>query len=213
MDITKRKEAENEAKRKSEALEKSEKFLYSIVQNLPLEIIVQDAVTKDIVLENTNTFKLSGNENGIKKSITAGDIIKTNILPQSAELIKEADEKVLLTGQNITIAELPVKTEDGNEIIFRCLKAPIIGKNKKPQFIINMCEDVTEHIKARRELENANQLLLEAQEIGNVGIFERNLADHTIKVSKGMVKILGYELPVHYSEESRFDYIHPDDRP
>ncbi|MGZ5243012.1 MAG: PAS domain S-box protein [Bacteroidia bacterium] len=207
MDISARKAAEAEIKRKNDALKKSENFLQSIIHNLPLDISVQNAKTHEIVLENNK----KQNPPGIKPCLLSAPAA-IDINYAQAKILNDANEKALKTGKTVIISQLPIKINNDVEKIFRIIKAPILEPAGEGLYIINICEDITESILALREIETTNQLLQESQEIGNVGSFEGDLVKSTLTVSKEMIKILGFVPAKHYNPKTSMEHIHPDDK-
>ncbi len=78
--------------------------------------------------------------------------------------------------------------------------------------VVGTLLDVTEQKAYEADLEQANFLLSEAQELANAGHFVLNLSRGVIEFSPGLWRILGRAPQDAPSMEATFAWVHPDDR-
>ncbi|MGZ5242866.1 MAG: PAS domain S-box protein [Bacteroidia bacterium] len=212
MDISVRKDAEAEIKRKKEELEKSENFLNSIIKNLPLHILVRESENMSIVLENKQMHEIMGCCDYDPNGNSPAGMVCDCITQEQAERVLSADSEAIETGKTVIIPEFRMVSQTGQESVLRLVKAPIFDPTGKAKYLINICEDITSRVMTQSELKKKNELLMESQEIGNVGSFESDLSYRTITLSKEMMLIAGIEPRDSYPFNTLMDYIHPEDR-
>lgn len=203
---------QKEIESKNASLAKSETFLDTIIQNLPVFILVRDTQTGEILLENRSYRKLHGYKNEKIVGKTPGDFIGSIILENQAKTTLHTDKKALETRKTVEIPEYPMYTKDGKERILHLTKVPIFDESGNPQFIITIGDDITDWTKAQQELKKKHQLLLESQEIGNVGSFETDLINNTSILSDEFINIIGIKPEGQYDVDYLMKFIHPDDR-
>ncbi len=89
--------------------------------------------------------------------ISEYDMPWASIMPETANHNVRADQEVIKTGKFIVTEEnLGIKNEDGNSIILRSEKFPLIDKNGKIVGILGVSVDITDSKeKERLEIENA----------------------------------------------------------
>lgn len=212
IDITVKKEAETEIRLKNKALEESGNFLNSIIQNLPLYIMVKEPVNMDVLLENKRVLKLLG----YSDEDIAGKSVKDFIGPHNTEeqraKTKAANAEALETGKTVVIPEYPVLTKSGEKRILRLTKTPVFDKDGQALYLITIGEDITDWIHAQYELLQSHQLLVESQEIGNVGSFETDIEKQTLLLSDEFVRIMGVAKQKQYHVDDIMKYVHPEDK-
>ncbi|KSA14991.1 PAS domain-containing protein [Maribacter dokdonensis] len=77
--------------------------------------------------------------------------------------------------------------------------------------LIGSTQDVTDKIKARKEIKEKNQLLSYAEEISNMGSWHWDLDRDILKWSDNLYKIYRLELDATINMEKFYSQIHPDD--
>lgn len=93
------------------------------------------------------------------------------------------------------------------------LNVPVLNEQGEVWYIIHKVEDVTEQRKTAEKLQKAHQLLKDAQAIGHIGSFERELSEDKITWSDELYRIHGLEPQSEEITVDRlFSFIHPDDR-
>lgn len=77
--------------------------------------------------------------------------------------------------------------------------------------LIGSTQDVTDKVKARKEIKEKNQLLSYAEEISNMGSWHWDLDRDILKWSDNLYKIYGLEVNTTINIEKFYSKIHPDD--
>ncbi|MFV1448035.1 PAS domain-containing protein [Maribacter sp. HS] len=77
--------------------------------------------------------------------------------------------------------------------------------------LIGSTQDVTDKVKARKEIKEKNQLLSYAEEISNMGSWHWDLDRDILKWSDNLYKIYRLELDATINMEKFYSQIHPDD--
>jgi two-component system, sensor histidine kinase len=134
-------------------LRDSEAFLSSVIENIPNMIFVKEAETLRFVSFNRAGEKLLGQRRE--------DLIGKNdfdlFLREQAEFFVAKDREVLASGQQINIEEEIITVPSGGTRILKTQKMAIYGADGKPQYLLGISEDVTEHkeLEAQRRQLNA----------------------------------------------------------
>lgn len=142
-DITHRKQVEEETHR-------TEKFLTSIVENIPHMIFVKDARELRFVRINKAEEEMFG--------LPAAEIIGKSdfdFFPEDEVRFFQGKDRAVLEGrQLVDIPEEPVHSAQGVRI-FHTKKIPIFDEAGEPQYLLGISEDITERKQAEVELQKA----------------------------------------------------------
>lgn len=147
-DITERKRAEEEAKR-------TQAFLDSVVENIPIMIFVKDAQDLKFVRWNKRGAELVGfsHEEMIGKT-------DYDLFPQEqADYFVAQDRQVLAQKRLTEFPEEPIQTRHRGSRILHTLKVPILDTDGEPQYLLGISEDVTERKQAEEALRRAHDEL------------------------------------------------------
>ncbi len=143
-DVTKRREAE-------EATRRTDKFLTSIIENIPHMIFVKDAEDLRFVRINKAEEEMIG--------LSQEEMLGKNdyeLFPgEEAKFFIGVDRSVLESGALLDIPEETVHCAKGIRI-FHTKKIPIFDDNGKPQYLLGISEDITEKKQAEEELHERN---------------------------------------------------------
>jgi len=150
-DVTDRKRAE-------EALQASERFLESIVENIPNMIFVKDADTLRFVRFNRAGEQLLGYSRDELLGKNDYDFFPR----QEADFFTSNDRLVLARNELVDIPEETVRTRDKGERVLHTKKIPIRDDAGKAQFLLGISEDITE----RKEREAFIRNILESVDEG-----------------------------------------------
>ena len=142
--ITRRREAE-------EAKKRADKFLTSIVENIPHMIFVKDAENLRFVRINKAEEEMMG--------LSQEEMLGKNdheLFPgEEAHFFIEADRSVLEGRKLLDIPEETVHCAKGARI-FHTKKIPIYDDAGNPQYLLGISEDITEYKQAEEELRARN---------------------------------------------------------
>ena len=144
----------SDRKRLEEKLLHSQRFLDSIVENIPLALFAKD-VTNDFrfVIWNKTCEEMFG----IPKEQALGRNVHDFQPTEQADFFRAKDLEAVEMGKLVEILEEPFDTKERGQILLRTLKLPIFDNFGKATHLLCMSEDITEH-KQRKE---ALQLIFE----------------------------------------------------
>ena len=135
----------------------AERFLDSIVENIPLMVFVKDAAELRFVLLNKAELEMI--------NLPREQLVGKNdhdLFPQDeADFFNDMDRKVLASGQLLDIPEEPIQTNKGM-LVLHTKKIPLLDEHGRPQYLLGISEDITERKRAEHELQEKNRLLEEA---------------------------------------------------
>jgi len=145
-DITERRRAERH-------LQRTEKFLATVIENVPTTITVKDARDLKYLLINQAGERYFGLLRSEIVGRTAHDLF-----PQaSADLIVSHDRQLLASKKEVFIDEHPVHTPAGEHRLVTARRLPIQDENGEPQYLLSLIEDITERKQAERRIAHIQQ--------------------------------------------------------
>jgi diguanylate cyclase (GGDEF)-like protein/PAS domain S-box-containing protein len=133
-----------ERKSLSRELENAKKFLETVVDNIPVSLIVQCASDGHYLLANRRAETILNRRREDAIGLTASDIFG----PRDAKLIVARDEMAVGNGGLLT-EEHPISTSEGLRL-FLTRRVTVRGDDGEPQYLIKTNEDVTD----RRQTES-----------------------------------------------------------
>ena len=143
-DVTKRREAE-------EATRRTDKFLTSIIENIPHMIFVKDAEDLRFVRINKAEEEMIG--------LSQEEMLGKNdyeLFPgEEAKFFIGVDRSVIESGALLNIPEETVHCARGVRV-FHTKKIPIFDDAGKPQYLLGISEDITEAKQAEEEMRDRN---------------------------------------------------------
>jgi diguanylate cyclase (GGDEF)-like protein/PAS domain S-box-containing protein len=132
-----------ERKSLSRELESTKKFLETVVDNIPVSLIVQRASDGHYLLANRPAEALLNRRREDVVGLTVSDIFD----PRDAKLILARDEMAIRTGGFLT--QHPISTSEGLRL-FLTRRVTVAADDGEPQYLIKTHEDVTD----RRQTES-----------------------------------------------------------
>jgi diguanylate cyclase (GGDEF)-like protein/PAS domain S-box-containing protein len=135
-DITERLAGERE-------LERTRNFLDTVVENIPITLVVKNAADLSYVLVNRACEELLG----VPRSELVGKSTYDFLPKDEADLIARHERSAIATGAVIT-EEYVVHTPSGGERRMSTKFAPINGADGKPEYVMGLVEDMTERKRA-----------------------------------------------------------------
>ena len=148
IDITERKRAEEEARR-------VQAFLDSVVENLPNMIFVKEAGKLRFVRFNRAGEELLGHPRETLLGKNDYDLFPK----EQADFFTSKDREVLESRNLLDIPEEPVLTKNGRRRFLHTKKVPLFDEKGRPEYLLGISEDITEHKQAREQIENLNRAL------------------------------------------------------
>ncbi len=146
----------NEVKRAEADLTAANRFLDSLIDNLPVMIFVKDARTLRYARQNRATLNLLG----LSRDEVIGKCDRDFLPPEQADFIQTKDREVLSTGRPVDIPEQPIHARLLGVRTLHTTKMPILDEHGTPEFILGISEDITERKLAERAIHELNAALL-----------------------------------------------------
>ena len=123
---------------------RSEVFLESILENLPIGVFLKDAVSLKMVMYNAGAERLFG----LERAYAIGRSDYDFFPKEQADLFTAADREVLASGRMADIPEEEVLTRNRGKRILHTRKVPIFDENGRPLYLLGIAEDITERKRA-----------------------------------------------------------------
>jgi PAS domain S-box-containing protein len=140
-----------ESNRAQEDLRSSERFLDSVLENLPSMVFVKDAQELRFVRFNRAGEELLGSPRGELIGKSDHDLFPK----QQAEFFIRRDREVLASGEVVDIPEEPIDTLEKGSRILHTRKIAIRDERGEPRFLLGVSEDITDRRLAERAAEAA----------------------------------------------------------
>lgn len=144
----------SDRKRLEEEVKKSQQFLDTIINNIPLGLFAKDN-NNDFryVLINKNAEKILG----FSKEQALGLNDHELISQESADFFRQQDLTVVEQGTLLEIPEMEISTANQEKILIRVLKFPLFDSQKRITHLLCISEDITD----RKHREQALRLIVE----------------------------------------------------
>ena len=145
-----------EVKRAEANLTAANRFLDSLIDNLPVMIFLKDARTLRYVRQNRATLNLLG----LSRDEVIGKCDRDFLPAEQADFIQARDREVLAAGRVVDIPEQPIDTRLLGVRTLHTTKMPILDEHGTPEFILGISEDITERKLAEHAIRELNAALL-----------------------------------------------------
>lgn len=191
FDITERKQAEAE-------LHRTQQFLNSLLDNLPVGVFAKDAQKLQFVFWNKTLTELIGYSANEVIGKTDSDLFSAD----HANFSKAQDQEAFLTGRLIDNPAEPIPTHRGQRI-FHVKKIPIFDEIGRPQYVLGIADDITE----RQQTIDRLRLLERAIAASSNGIVITDATDSNhplVYANPGFERITGYSVEEVMGQNCRF---------
>lgn len=159
--------AERETRRTSMRAQAANRFLESLVQNIPHMIFVKDAKDLRFVRMNRVGEKITG----VSEEDLIGKGDRDFFPPDQAEHFIANDRIVLARGEILDIPREEIQGADGQTRILHTKKIPLYDAAGQPTHLLGISEDVTEAHEKERQISELNQALRDrAEEVERVNV-------------------------------------------
>ena len=122
----------------ADELESTRTFLETVVDNIPVSLMVQRASDGRYLFANRNSEIILNRRREDAIGLTVADMLR----PEEAKLIVSRDEAAMKSG-NIMAEEHPISTRDGLRL-FLTRRVTVRDEAGEPQYLIKTYEDVTD---------------------------------------------------------------------
>ena len=141
-------------KEAEQALRKSERFLQTVVENIPATVFVKDAEELRYLLLNRAAEEMLGFSREELTGKNDGELFP----PEEAQALIAQDRKVIDNGRLLDIQEESVRTKDGRELVLHTKKIPVLDAEGIPRYLLRISEDITEMKKLEEQLRHAQKM-------------------------------------------------------
>jgi formate hydrogenlyase transcriptional activator len=205
IDIEDRKRAEEQFRRSTQELQRSEFYLAEGQRLAQMGSWAFDAAGFDYW--SPELFRIYG----LEPTSTAPTIQEylNCIHPEDREFMANLIKRILADASPFDATKRIVRP-DGEVRYIRCVGAPLV-ENQKLKKYIGSALDVTEHELLTQELQRREAYLAEAQRLSHTGSFGWNLATAELIWSDETFRILGYERTAKPTLDFVFKRVHPED--
>lgn len=111
-----------------------------ILENLPIGLIVKEAIESKYVLWNLTSTRILGYTAIEALGKTAYDLFS----PEQAELFMRNDRELLTNAKVLTIANAAILTKQGETKTLRLHKTAILNDADQSQYVLTLLEEITE---------------------------------------------------------------------
>ena len=138
----------SDQRRADRHLQRTQKFLASVIENVPTAVTVKDAKNLRYLLVNKAAEKFFG----LLRSEIVGKTTYDLFPLASAEMIVSHDRQLLESKQEVFIDEHPIHTPAGQHRLIVARRLPIQDENGEPQYLLSLIDDVTDRKQAERKM-------------------------------------------------------------
>jgi diguanylate cyclase (GGDEF)-like protein/PAS domain S-box-containing protein len=140
-DITERRQAELERDR-------AKAFLDTVIENVPVTLVVKDAREHRFVLVNRAAEQLWG----LPRAGIIGKNDRDLFPKEAADQIEAYDDMVLQSGDQLFVDEHPLHTPGNGTRLVTSKRLAILGPSGEPEYLLGVIEDITERRQAEERI-------------------------------------------------------------
>jgi PAS domain S-box-containing protein len=196
-----------ELERAKQAVEESEMTLYNLVRQAPVGICIIRADDLMIVVVNDSYLEVVG-----KKRRELENHTIWNAVPEAAEIYAPIMNQVIDTGVAFIAKEAEVvlvRNKKSETVFMDFVFEPVRHFDGSINAVMVICIDVTDNVRARRNIEDVEERGRLAIEAAEIGTFDLDLLTQVMVTSDRFNIIFGFGKST--ARHNLIDAIHPDD--
>ncbi len=196
------------------ATQRTQAFLDSVIENLPVTLSVKDAYDLRYVRWNRASEAVLG----IARDEILGRSDHEFFATDAAGLLAEDDRRVLAGMELVEVPEQPVETRGRGARVLHTRKIPIADETGKPQYLLSISEDITERKAADERLRAAEERYRSLVEQLPAVIYAMEVAPgqtlgRMTYISPPVQSLLGYSPEEWLADPNLWvSLLHPEDR-
>ena len=129
-------------------LEQTRAFLDTVIENIPMPVVVKDPNTLAFVLVNHAYEKFLG----ASRENIIGKTVDELLPPESAELVLKYDKETLSSGKDMIVAEFEVITPAHGVRFVSTTRLVVRNGSGEPEHLISVLEDITDRRQAEQKI-------------------------------------------------------------
>ncbi|HEY9653181.1 MAG TPA: PAS domain S-box protein, partial [Coleofasciculaceae cyanobacterium] len=198
FDITEKKQVESQ-------LHRTQAFLDSLIENLPVGVSIKNANELRVMYWN----KASEDLFGYSKAEVL-DKIDYDFLPsEQARYLRAQDRQVLMSGELVEVSDAPLMTPHRGQRFVHTKKVPLLDETGTPQYLLSIYEDITERKQAEEALRQSEAHHRRILETACEGIWLFDADSKTTFANDRIAEMLGYTVEEMLGR-SLFDFLDED---
>jgi diguanylate cyclase (GGDEF)-like protein/PAS domain S-box-containing protein len=135
-------------RRAERALEETRKFLNSIIENIPVAVVVKDAATREYILVNRMFETMLESPRSELLGRTVYELFK----PKDAAFIDRADSDSTHSGNDAYYSEYDIALPNGSQRIQGTWRIVVRDDKGEPKYLIAVIDDITERKKVEHRI-------------------------------------------------------------
>lgn len=173
--------------RTSHTLERERNTLRSLIDSIPDNIYIRDRLGKYLVVNQALADFLGVGDPTLVQGMTPSDFFTKE---QSKKFLKEDDE-VMRTGEPVLNRKSELKNDRGEKRNLLISKVPVRDESGEIYGIVGMNRDVTEELRARQRLKQAEQQMQEIMDHSPAPIYVKALNGRYLMVNEHFQNLFG----------------------
>jgi PAS domain S-box-containing protein len=133
--------------------DRNREFLDRVIENVPAAIMVKDKNHR-FILANRSAEKLFG----LSRDRIIGKTVHEMLPRAAADLIRQHDEKLLSSEQELSFGEHQLETPANGTRWVTARRLCIHGSEGKPEYLLGVVVDVTDHRAVQQQLQQAQKM-------------------------------------------------------